>query len=702
VPQFGQVTPPPGSKDPWIVQRVAQAFVDEHRNARAIARMQPSDAFASGVQIACAMKVDPRIGTELGGYRLEELIGQGGMGAVYLAEDVRLGRKVALKLLAPDMAEDERFRERFVRESRMAAGLEHPNIVPIYEAGEADGVLFIAMRYIRGTDLKATIRSDGALAPARALRLLGQVADALDTAHSEGLVHRDVKPANILIAPPPVPGASEHAYLSDFGLTKRVSSDSGITATGQFVGTLDYAAPEQFEGKPLDGRTDVYSLACVLFECLTGEAPYARDQEAAVMYAHLMAPVPSPTEKNPQLPAAIDEVIVRGMAKSPEQRFATAGALIREARAALRIADEDVEARPSGEGPAERAALPGARPRLPIPLLAAAAAAVIVVAGVAFALTRGGGGTPRPGGTSTRVAIPAGKAGVAAFDAKTSKPEGGVALGEGTGTLTVGFGSVWVANQDEDSVSRIDPKTHKVVATINVGNRPNAIAVGEGDPHVWVITSDGVWGIDPLTNGVVATIKLANLPLGLAVAQGGVWVTYKINDPSPEGLYRIDPSSRTVAERIHVAEATFAPSPIGVAVTPEAAWVVTPGVQVGTSGGFLTRWDLTARKRTQQGIGTPSGLSAGSDSVWVLQADGIVLRVDPATSEVVARIGTATGATAIFAGDEAVWVVHRQRGILTRIDPATNQADTPIHLDGKPSSVAVGDGLVWVRLDGES
>src|SRR5207249_4633835 len=179
------------------------------------------------------MKADPRVGTELGGYRIEELIGRGGMSAVYLAEDLRLGRKVALKLIAPDLAEDERFRDRFVRESRIAAGLEHPNIVPIYEAGEAEGVLFISMRRIPGADLKSIVRAEGALAPARTIGLLGQVGEALDAAHARGLVHRDVKPANVLIAPPPVPGAAEHAYLSDFGLTKRVSSESGITATGQ-------------------------------------------------------------------------------------------------------------------------------------------------------------------------------------------------------------------------------------------------------------------------------------------------------------------------------------------------------------------------------------------------------------------------------------------------------------------------------------
>jgi serine/threonine protein kinase len=202
-------------------------------------------------------------GSEFAGYRIESVLGRGGMGVVYLAEHIGMGRKVALKVLASDLAEDERFRERFVRESRLAASLEHPNIVPIHEAGEVDRVLFIAMRYVEGADLRALLREHGALEPQRAAAIVGQVASALDAAHARGLVHRDVKPGNVLIARTAAT-SGEHVYLSDFGLTKRTSSDSGITGTGQFVGTLEYAAPEQFEGKRLDARTDVYSLGCLL------------------------------------------------------------------------------------------------------------------------------------------------------------------------------------------------------------------------------------------------------------------------------------------------------------------------------------------------------------------------------------------------------------------------------------------------------
>ena len=193
------------------------------------------------------------------------------MGAVYRAEEAGLGRKVALKVIAPELAQDERFRERFLRESRIAASLDHPHIVPIYQAGEQDGVLFLAMRYVEGYDLAKLVAENGALEPKRAVELLSQVAEALDAAHEKGLVHRDVKPSNVLVA---VSAGREHCYLGDFGLTKRTGSLSGVSAVGEVVGTLEYVAPEQITGDPLDERADVYSLACVLYECLTGQAPF--------------------------------------------------------------------------------------------------------------------------------------------------------------------------------------------------------------------------------------------------------------------------------------------------------------------------------------------------------------------------------------------------------------------------------------------
>ena len=262
----------------------------------------------------------PRIGADFGGYRLDSLIGHGGMSIVYRAHHLQLGRTVALKLLSPELSRDASFRDRFTRESQLAAGLDHPNVIPIFEAGDQDGVLFIAMRYVEGADLKTRLKRDGPLPLDEVPPLMAQVAAALDSAHARGLVHRDVKPANILIASGAGPEGADHVYLTDFGVAKDEGA-GGLTKTGMFVGTAEYAAPEQFEGKPLDARTDIYALGCVLYESLTGAPAYDQDSEVAMMYAHLLQPPPKATEKRPELPQAVDDVIAKAMAKSKDDRY---------------------------------------------------------------------------------------------------------------------------------------------------------------------------------------------------------------------------------------------------------------------------------------------------------------------------------------------------------------------------------------------
>ena len=270
----------------------------------------------------------PRIGTEFAGYRIEGLLGRGGMGVVYRAEHPRLGATVALKVMEPELAMDEGFRERFVREARAAARIRHPNIIPIYDAGEWQGDLYIAMRYIEGDELKSLLRKDGAMPVPQASVIGLQIASALDAAHRSGLVHRDVKPGNILIEPGPDPDSAPIAYLADLGLTKHVDSRSGATESGELLGTIDYIAPEQISGAGVDGRADIYSLACVLFECLTGSLPYVRENQAAVLWAHLHDDVPRASAVNGSLSPTVDAALARGMAKSPEERFATARELV--------------------------------------------------------------------------------------------------------------------------------------------------------------------------------------------------------------------------------------------------------------------------------------------------------------------------------------------------------------------------------------
>jgi hypothetical protein len=312
-------------------------------------------------------------GSQVASYRIVEQLGRGGMAVVYRARDVRLDRWVALKILAPDLALDQVFRQRFIRESRAAAAVDHPNIIPIFEAGDADGVLFIAMRYVSGKDVRSLIDRVGALPTARAVGIVTQVASALDAAHGCGLVHRDVKPANMLLSDLAEGGTADHVYLSDFGVSKQSDAASSLTRTGQLVGTLDYLAPEQVEGRATDGRADLYSLACAAFEMLSGTPPFKRDQSLAVLWAQLSATPPALTSQRPDLPPAIDQVMAKALAKSPADRYDRCMAFASSLQAAcgLRAADpagdptgtwagqagrlrDATEARPYGAGPGPR------------------------------------------------------------------------------------------------------------------------------------------------------------------------------------------------------------------------------------------------------------------------------------------------------------------------------------------------------------
>jgi serine/threonine protein kinase len=274
-----------------------------------------------------------RAGSRVAGYRLEAQVGAGGMAVVFRARDERLGRLVALKVLAAGLAADPAFRRRFIAESRAAAAVDDPCIIPIYEAGEADGALFIAMRLVRGGDLRLLLDREGALAPGRAVGFISPVASALDAAHGAGLVHRDVKPANILVDAHQ--DRPDHVYLSDFGVSKGAISSVSLTGAGHFLGTPDYSAPEQIQGLAVDGRTDQYALACVAYQLLTGARPFERDQGIAVLFAHLSEPPPSLSSRRPGLPDAADRVLARALAKTPEERYGSCAEFADALREAL-------------------------------------------------------------------------------------------------------------------------------------------------------------------------------------------------------------------------------------------------------------------------------------------------------------------------------------------------------------------------------
>ncbi len=351
-------------------------------------------------------------GGVLGGYQIDRVVGRGGMGLVYRARQRRPERVVALKVIAPELAADPDFRARFEQESSTAALIEHPNVIPVYEVGEDDGVLFLVMRFVQGVDLGRLLAERGRLEPERAARLISQVADALDAAHARGLVHRDVKPGNIMIA------AQDHVYLTDFGLTKRTTETRGVTRTGMVVGTVDYIAPEQVEGRPVDARTDEYALGCVAFEALSGSVPFERDSDVATMLAHVKEPAP----RLQGVPAPLADAVQRALSKRPEDRFASTGEFGRAVVAGAAGQTVDAAGRPVATGdetvadpqattpPGGTPAKPVAEPRAAAPAgrrrrakrwrLAAGAAGVLLLAGagLAIALTTAGG-TPRTCGS---------------------------------------------------------------------------------------------------------------------------------------------------------------------------------------------------------------------------------------------------------------------------------------------------------------
>jgi ketosteroid isomerase-like protein len=345
-------------------------------------------------------------GAHIAGCRIEAVAGRGGMGIVYKATQLSLARPVAVKLIAPEHAADAGFRERFERESRMAAAIEHPNVIPVYAAGEEDGRLYLVMRWVAGTDLHRLLRDRGRLDPLRAAEIVDQMGGALDAAHAAGLVHRDVKPANVLLS-------GDHAYLADFGLTRLAGDDPRMTSTGQFLGTVDYMAPEQFQREAVDARADVYALGCVLYAALTGRPPFPRETVPATMLAHLHDPAAPPSTAG--VPRDFDRVLARALEKRPDDRYPSAGDLGRAALAAAegRSVTEAERSVARGEAAPHRTLR---RPEPPPPsgereepvrryrsrprrLWAAMAAVAAFAAAMAVLVMRPDGGPPPPGGS---------------------------------------------------------------------------------------------------------------------------------------------------------------------------------------------------------------------------------------------------------------------------------------------------------------
>jgi serine/threonine protein kinase/streptogramin lyase len=605
---------------------------------------------------------DIRIGTQLAGYRLEKPLGLGATSVVYLAEDTRLKRKVALKLLAPELADDERFRERFLRESEIAASLDHPNIVPIYEAGAADRLLYIAMRYVEGSDLRVLLRDKGALESDVAVSIVSQLADALDAAHERGLVHRDVKPSNVLISSA---AGSRHCYLTDFGLAKGASERTAVNEGGGMVGTLDYIAPEQIEGGVVDGRADVYSLACLLYHLLTGEVPFVRESQVAVVYAHLEAVPPRVTVRRPDLPAELDEAVAVGMAKCAAERWETCGEFVRTARAVL--ADGALPARIADHRNFKR--------RVSV---FAGAFGLFAVSLAAFELVGGRGAGVARADSVLRI------------DPAGGKVSGGVNLPGHPRAVTTCAGSVFVANRN-GTVAEIDPRTSKF-ARIRVGGIPADIShigglatVVIGPPRERLTVIDSAFG------GISDSIALPGPPVRSAVVTSfgrDVWIA----NPNAGALERVEPPYTGISRSIRLPTgARGVVRYTGIAAGEGAIWVA------GGQDDDVWRVDPATRRVTVLKLGfAPIGIAAGYDGVWVVDGRGDeIVRLDPVTGRVRSHILVGRSPTAVALGEGSVWVANQLDASVSRIDPRRETLQR-IGVGSNPIALAVGLGAVWV------
>lgn len=669
-------------------------------------RPAPARSLAAGAGVNGLAWYNDLVGDELrpgatfAGLVVEALVASGGMGSVYRATDPTLRRTVALKVIAPVLAEDPRFRDRFLLEARLAASLEHPAIVPVYAAGECDGRLYLAMRFMEGGSLAEMLEaSPAALSLTDTVRLLRPVADALDAAHRAGLVHRDVKPGNILLQ-------GDRAYVADFGLAVTEAPEDGLdderSSTGDLAlsGTTAYLAPERIEGDHATGAADQYALGCVAFECLTGVKPFARSTELAVVYAHLHESPPSAAALRSDLPSGVDAVLARALAKDPQDRFGSCRDFI-----------DALESTASSARTPRRVA-PRRRWRRGQRLAVLAAAGVAATAAVATSLMHG----DSPSHPAAPVHLAAGD-GVAVLDRAGDRQVRTVSVGAGPlAVASDGQRRVWVVNADDHTISRIDAATGSATGApfALVDATPSGLAYGEG--ALWVSAGSTADTLDfgTITNAVVRVDPVTDQPghpirlqpnaaaVGfhhsgsqIAVGGGSVWVI-----DAAGSVERVDPTSRRPQvipdDGYRASAVTFGDG---------AAWVL--GERTGQAGSpegpFVWRIDpqtLHPSERIPVQVSGGSDLAVGAGSVWVASPwDGLVVRIYPG-AQTLTRTISAPGATSVRLDQSGrpLWVADPLGHTLRAIDPATNRPGAPVELSGSPQGMAVAGGRVFASV----
>ncbi len=641
------------------------------------------------------------VGSTFAGHRIEGIAGRGGMGVVYRATHLALDHVVAMKVISAQLAGDEVFRERFRSESRIAVSIRHPNVVAIHHAGEEDGLIFVTMDLIEGTDLRKLINVEGKLAPERAIDIISQAAAALDAAHEKGLVHRDVKPGNILIEERET---GEHAYLTDFGLTKRIEATSGVTATGAFVGTLDYVAPEQIKGQRTDARTDVYALGCVLFEVLTGQPPFAsQEDKVAKIYAHLQEEPPPLLARGRGLPDGLDAVVQRALEKEPEDRYPSAGDLARAARAALEFRPVTVEEHTVGVGaaapeseetpdlgatqPAETPSEPAASDPAPAPVeeepesqLTAATKVDAFTAAAAASASEG----------------PATAEGMEGAEAGATSDENGPGVSPRSAETAAG-----PSPPKESRLSRLPgiPAIVLGLATLVVAVIViSGLGSGGGDSKSASTsgsTPSGTSSKPPPHGKFVATTKISggdagSLPVEVADGLGYIWVTNRVD---PGSVTKVDPNTGKELTTIPVGSL-----PEGIAIGPKLVWVANAGSNTVTS----INPDNDSSKFPSVAVGTdPRAIAYGGDYFWVANSGSDnISQVNPRNGVSVGTIDTGSEPHGLLVRKGSIYVVNRSDPSVWRIDEQTGNRLAEAAVGDNPKGVAFADGNIWVTNTG--